>query len=154
MKPSITILFATMTGNAEGCAIDLDLALKERGFTCRRENLANYEAAALATESVVLLVVSTWGEGEPPDDAIPFHDQLQTLEAGRLAGRRFAVFALGDSSYDEFCGFGRNCDQLLENAGATRLLTCEVCDLDQDERLPRWAGEIADALEGNPVAVE
>jgi sulfite reductase (NADPH) flavoprotein alpha-component len=154
MKPPITILFATMTGNAEGCAIDLELALKERGFTARKENLAHYDASSLARESIALLVVSTWGEGEPPDDAIPFYEDLQVLKAGSLSALRFAVFALGDSSYDEFCGFGRNCDQLLENAGATRLLPCEICDLDHDERLPRWACELADAIEANAAAVE
>jgi sulfite reductase alpha subunit-like flavoprotein len=143
MKPSISILFGTMTGNAECCAIDLSRHLQQKGFSCQSENLVRCQAASLAEKEVVLLLVSTWGEGEPPDDAIPFFESLQKLQRGTLSGVRYAVFALGDSSYDVFCGFGKNCDQLLEEAGAVRLRECECCDLDQDERLPIWAEEIS-----------
>jgi sulfite reductase (NADPH) flavoprotein alpha-component len=147
MKPPVTILFGTMTGNAEGCAIDLTRFLQARGFSCRSENLANYRAVSLADEAVALFVVSTWGDGDPPDDDIPFFDELQTIGAGALAHLRFAVFALGDSSYDVFCGFGKSVDRLLEQAGGSRLLPCEECDLDQDDRLPGWNEQIASALE-------
>jgi sulfite reductase alpha subunit-like flavoprotein len=146
MKTPVSILFGTMTGNAECCAIDLGRFLREKGFSPETENLAAFRAPSLAEKETALLVVSTWGEGEPPDDAIPFLESLRNLEPGALSGLRYAVFALGDSSYDVFCGFGKDCDQLLEKAGAVRLRECECCDLDHDERLPGWAGEIAAAL--------
>lgn len=147
LRIMIKIYFATMTGNAEGCAIDLDRKLKEKGLTSDSVNLANLsDASALAEAETALVLVSTWGDGEPPDDAIPFFDSLQALPAGALAGTRFAVFALGDSSYDVFCGFGKECDRLLEQLGAVRLLECECCDLDHEKRLPVWADRVGEAL--------
>ena len=150
----IAVLYATMTGNAEACAIDLAGRLKNGGLVCKLENLASYKAQTLGEEEVALFVVSTWGEGEPPDDVVPLFEELQNLETAALLNLRFAVFALGDSSYDVFCGFGKDCDRLLEQAGATRLRECECCDLNHDERLPNWAREIATLLaKQNPQLV-
>lgn len=151
----IKIYFATMTGNAECCAIDLARKLKDKDLASASENLSGVsDASALAEAEVVVLIVSTWGEGEPPDDAIPFFDSLQTLPAGSLFNQRFAVFALGDTSYEIFCGFGKECDRLLEQAGAARLLDCECCDMDQDDRLPAWADRLIEAIAAAPLASE
>lgn len=142
----ITVLFATQTGNAEYCAIDLVKALQAQGHTCKLENVYHYKAARLAEESLVLLVASTFGEGEPPDDAVPFFEDLKTLGAGSLPNLRYSVFALGDVDYELFCGFARDCDRLLEEAGAARLLPCEECNMDHDARLPGWAARVAETL--------
>jgi sulfite reductase (NADPH) flavoprotein alpha-component len=147
----ITILYATMTGNAQTCAEDIATILTQHDLPSKVRDLADYPAAELANEDTVLLAVSTWGEGDPPDDAIPFADDLAEVEAGSLPNLRYAVFALGDTAYDEFCGFGFKCDQHLERSGATRLLDCENCDLDQDERLPAWAKRLIPLLAGQPV---
>ncbi len=146
MNPPVTILYATMTGNSEGCAVDLERLLTAQGFVCRTENLAHFSAAALVGESIALFLVSTWGDGEPPDDAIPLFYELCTLPAGALAGQRFAVFGLGDATYDDFCGFAKKCEAELERAGATRIFPVQLCDLDHDERLPAWGRALAAEL--------
>lgn len=146
MKNDIAILFATMTGNAEACAEELAELLRLAGHDCRLENLAEYPASRLAEETIALLLVSTWGEGDPPDDAVDFAEGLSELGENSLTGLRFSVFALGDRAYDEFCGFGLACDAQLARAGAGRLLDCECCDLDHEEKLPGWAKAILSRL--------
>jgi len=147
MKNDIAILFATMTGNSEASAEELSSLLEEKGHPCRVENLSDYSASRLAEETTVLLVVSTWGEGDPPDDAIDFAEELARLDENSLPNLRYSVFALGDTAYDEFCGFGKDCDAWLARAGASRMLECECCDLDHDEKMPAWADAVASQLD-------
>lgn len=142
----ITIFYATQTGNAEACAKWLLGRLEHCGFACRLINLADIDAARLATERIALFVVSTYHEGDPPDAAAPFHESLRQLAPGSLRGLSYAVFALGDIDYTLFCGFGHDCDQALREAGATRLLEIEECNLDQAKRLPPWTDRIAPLL--------
>ena len=134
----ITIFYATQTGNAEECAEWLGENLQNRGLICRTVNLADYDAGKLREENIALFVVSTFGEGDPPDDAVSFYEGLNALKPDDLAGLSYAVFALGDIDYVLFCGFGNTCDRLLDEAGAERLLEIEECNLDQAERLPSW----------------
>jgi len=143
----ITIFFATQTGNAEECAHWLLQKLQGRGFPCRLVNLADYRASQLSQEKAALFVVSTFGEGDPPDDAIPFHESLKELRPGALPELKYAVFALGDIDYTLFCNFGYDCDQFLNEAGAFRLLEVEECNLDQARKLPLWVDRIAPLLE-------
>lgn len=142
----ITIFFATQTGNAEESAENLLKRLSAGGLTARTKTLYDYQAGKLAEEQVALFVVSTFGDGEPPDDAIPFYAGLQALAEGSLPGLKYAVFALGDKCYDEFCKFGRDIEAQLERLGAERILATEECDLDQDAKLPPWADQLIPML--------
>ncbi|MEM7238292.1 MAG: flavodoxin domain-containing protein, partial [Pseudomonadota bacterium] len=142
----ITILYATQTGNSEACAEWLLEDLQDRGLDVRIKNLLDVRADDLKEETCVLFVVSSTGEGNPPDDAVEFYESLEKLPGGSLTGLNFAVFALGDIDYTLFCGFGNNCDQLLGEAGGTQLREIEECNLDQAERLPMWSEEISDTL--------
>jgi len=150
MRTDIGILFATMTGNARECAEKTATALSKAGFTARVHDLGHYDPRDLLAESTVLLVISTWGEGEPPDDGIVFFDYVKELEETSLRNLRFAVFALGDTSYDNFCQCGRDLDRMFEERGASRLLACVDNDVDFEEALACWheavAGPIQDTV--------
>lgn len=138
MNKEVTILFGTTTGNAEDCAKQTAKKAATLGFIPRLENMATFQPQQLKAAGLVLLVVSTWGDGEPPDDAIPFWEAMGSLAPGALNGFGFGVLALGDLGYAEFCGFGRNLDAKLEQLGATRLCDRIECDVDYAENLEVW----------------
>lgn len=103
----------------------------------RVHDLGHYDPHDHLEEPTVLLAISTRGEGEPPDDGVAFFDYVKSLDDS-LPSLRFAVFALGDTSYDNFCQCGRDLDQMLEERGATRLLERVDNDVDFEEALDRW----------------
>lgn len=146
MKSPVTIIYATMTGNAEDCARQIAGRFAIQGVETKLVNACDYPASRLTDEACVLFVTSTWGEGEPPDDAVDFWDGVQNLSAGALNGVRFSVYALGDQAYDEFCAFGKNCDIRMAEAGGERLLPCVECDVDWEEPLSDWLQKIVPAV--------
>ncbi len=143
-----TILYATMTGNARDCAEKLESTLKKAGLPVQTHDLAAYDPRQIVEETTVLLCVSTWGEGEPPDDGVNFCDHLKTLSAPALASVRFAVFALGDTSYEKFCQCGKDLDRLFEACGARRLLERVDNDVDYTEALEKWCSDLLAVLDG------
>ena len=151
MRTDIAILYATMTGNARECAERTATALRKAGFTARVHDLGHYDPRDLLTESTVLLAISTWGEGEPPDDGIAFFDYVKELKEASLRNLRFAVFALGDTSYDNFCQCGRDLDRMFEERGASRLLARVDNDLDFEEALACWREAVAGAIQDTVV---
>jgi sulfite reductase alpha subunit-like flavoprotein len=142
------ILFATMTGNAEDAAEMIAKRLKKAGHDkISIANIERHSPAQLAERNEpVLFVVSTWGDGEPPDEAVNFWNDLQKLKPGALDGVCYSVYALGDSSYDEFCGFGRRLDEELERKGAIRVAARAECDCDHEEFLEEWSNDVHAAL--------
>lgn len=144
----ITILYATMTGNSRECAEKAAAVLGKAGFATETHDLAKYNPRDIHQATTLLLPISTWGDGEPPDDALAFYDYVKSLEPGSLANLSFAIFALGDTSYDEFCKCGRDFDQMLEERGAKRLLDRVDTDVDFIEALEKWCGEIVPAVQG------
>jgi len=143
------ILFATMTGNAEDAAEMIAKRLKKQGHEPTVANIEKHSPSSLLDRGQpVLFVVSTWGEGEPPDEAIEFWETLESLDSGALGGLRYAVYALGDSSYDEFCGFGRNLDAALGQKGGVRIVERAECDCDYDEFVESWSSQVHAALQG------
>lgn len=141
------VLFATMTGNAEDAAEIIAKRLKKQGHEVAVANIERHSPASLPGRGEpVLFIVSTWGDGEPPDEAIEFWEQLQALQPGSLEGLLYAVYALGDSSYDEFCGFGRKLDDELERKGAIRIAARAECDCDHEEFIEEWSNDVHAAL--------
>lgn len=143
---SLTILYGSQTGNGEEIASELAARVAERGFQAVLRSLADYEPRNLKRESLVAFVVSTHGEGDPPDDAELFHEFLLSARAPRLPDLRYAVLALGDSSYVNFCQTGREFDARLAELGARRLLPLLECDLDFESIAETWRSDIVDGL--------
>jgi sulfite reductase (NADPH) flavoprotein alpha-component len=144
----ITILYATMTGNSRECAEKAAAALVRAGLPVETHDLAKYNPRDLLQVTTLLFPVSTWGDGEPPDDAVSLLDFVQSLEATALAHLRYAIFALGDSSYDEFCKCGRDFDEMFEQRGAQRLMERVDNDVDFLDALDKWCADIVPAVRG------
>ncbi len=150
--PEVMVLHGSQTGNAERVARDLHARLAGRGLAARIDSLGAYPGARLGRERVVLIVVSTYGEGEPPDAAQAFHAFVMGERAPRLADLRYAVLALGDRGYERFCQTGRDLDARLAALGATRLHGLGECDLDYEQTARAWGDAVLEALADGVVA--
>jgi sulfite reductase (NADPH) flavoprotein alpha-component len=138
---TLTILFASQTGTSEKLARRIAKTAGGRGFAPTLHDLARYPREQLATESSVLLVASTYGDGEPPDAARAFWQWLESPAAPKLPNLRFSVCALGDSNYPRFCAFGKSLDARLEALGARRIHARVDCDTDHEPVFAAWLGE-------------
>lgn len=137
----LSILFGSQTGNAENLAKRIAREAGKRGFAPTVHDLARYPTAQLASEERVLVVTSTYGDGEPPDNAKAFWNFLNGPAAPKLAQTRFSVCALGDSNYPKFCGFGKDVDLRLESLGAQRMHSRADCDVEFEEPFAKWLNE-------------
>lgn len=135
---SFKILYGSQTGNGERLSKSLERRLREQGFQVTSSSLADYKPANIGRENMLALVISTHGEGEPPDDAELFHEYLMSSKAPKLGGLRFMVLALGDSSYINFCKTGREFDARLAELGGERFLPLTECDLDYQDEVRSW----------------
>ncbi|PYY46325.1 sulfite reductase subunit alpha [Curtobacterium sp. MCLR17_043] len=143
---TIDVLFGTQTGNAEFLADELVAGAKARGLGGRASALDAVAPEQLAEMSHVLVVTSTYGEGEMPDNAGLFWDAIQASTVPRLEGLQYAVLGLGDTSYDEFCQAGKLLDTRFEQLGATRIHDRVDCDVDFEDPAALWTAAVLDRL--------
>lgn len=143
---SVTVLSASQTGNAKSVADKAADSLKAAGIQVRRAELKGYKAKNIAGERRLLLVTSTQGEGEPPEEAVVLHKLLNCKKAPKLDKLQFAVLGLGDSSYPNFCRAGKDFDKRFEELGAKRLLERVDADLDFAAAADGWTGRIVARL--------
>lgn len=139
-----TILYGSQTGNSKKIAEQLLAHLQAQGSAAVLANMKDYRPQQLKKEQRIVAVISTHGNGEPPDDARAFFAFLQSDRAPRLETLEFAVLALGDSSYEEFCQTGLALDQRLEALGAKRLLERVDCDVDFAATAATWQRQVAE----------
>lgn len=137
-----TILYGSQTGNGKKLAEQLLAHLQAQGSEAVLFNLKDYRPQQLKQEQRIVTVVSTHGNGEPPDDARAFFNFLQSPRAPRLEALEYAVLALGDSSYEDFCLTGAVLDQHLEKLGAKRLLERVDCDVDFAPSATAWQQQL------------
>jgi sulfite reductase (NADPH) flavoprotein alpha-component len=137
LKP-LTILFGSQTGTAESLAKKAAKEAGKRGFAATVLDMAQTSADKLASEKNLLVITSTYGDGEPPDNAKSLWTALGKADAPRLAGLRFSVCGLGDTNYAQFCKCGKDFDSYFERLGGTRAFTRVDCDLDYDAAFNTW----------------
>jgi sulfite reductase (NADPH) flavoprotein alpha-component len=146
VEPAIklTILYGSQTGNGRRIATDLKAAVAARGVAAELVNMADFPSARLKRERYLAIVVSTHGEGDPPDDAMELHRYLTGRGRRALESLSYTVLALGDSSYENFCQTGREFDAQLEAAGAKRLAPLVECDVDYEAPAAAWSAQLAE----------
>jgi sulfite reductase (NADPH) flavoprotein alpha-component len=155
----VTVLYGSQTGNAERLARGFFERLEQAGVAARLRRADHYRVKELAAETQLIVVISTQGDGDPPDDARLFYQQLMSSRAPKLPALRYAVLGLGDSSYSKFCAVSERLDARLAELGAERLQPRLDADLDYLSVAPAWFDATKAKLASRPagprvVAVE
>jgi sulfite reductase (NADPH) flavoprotein alpha-component len=145
-RPTLSVLYGSQTGNARRVAESLSAQAMARGLAVRMVSMGDYKPRQLARERFVLIVISTHGEGEPPESARDFHAFVHGKRAPALGELRYAVLGLGDSSYEHFCRTAQELDQRLSELGAQRVLPSECCDVDFAGPADAWTGRALDIM--------
>ena len=135
---SLHILFGSQSGNAEGLAAKIGKRAEAYGLVSTVHDMDGFDLASLSSMSRVLIVCSTWGEGEQPDNAEELWKAANGSGAPSLSNTHFSVCALGDTSYELFCESGKEWDTRFESLGATRLVDRVDCDVDYDAPSAVW----------------
>jgi sulfite reductase (NADPH) flavoprotein alpha-component len=149
----LTILYGSQTGNARSIAEELNEAAQAEGIATDLVSMGKFKEKNLKKTKNLVVLVSTQGEGDPPDDALNFVDFLNGSKAPKLKETRFAVCALGDSSYEFYCKTGKDFDTRLEELGGKRLFDRIDLDVDFDDDAEAWiASSIATLKEILPSA--
>lgn len=137
-KLRVPVLYASQSGNSESLAEDFAERLSDSGFDAPCISTEDFEEIDLSKEKQLLLISSTWGEGDPPDNAVEFWENLQQEDHPRLESLSYSVLALGDTNYLDFCKQGKAFDARLESLGATRFAPRVDCDTDFEEPAEAW----------------
>lgn len=148
----VTILFGSESGNSQRLAQQLARRLGDRQAPHRVLDMMDCRKADLEQAQRVVAIVSTHGDGDPPETAHGLFELLASNRAPALAGKQFAVLALGDSSYEHFCAAGRKLDARLEQLGAQRLLSRVDCDVDFEAAAAAWLDTVSARLTESPAA--
>jgi sulfite reductase (NADPH) flavoprotein alpha-component len=148
---SLLVMYGSQTGSAEQLAKRLARDAGRRGFTPRIMDMNAFTAVDFTSEQRLIIVTSTWGDGDPPDNALAFWQYLNSDAAPKLRQLSFCVLALGDKNYANFCGAGKKFDERLEQLGARRFHPRADCDVDYEPTAKAWIEDLWPALERTPV---
>ena len=141
----LTVLYGTESGNSEVLADRAVKAAKKRGFQAVMKNMAEISLSELAKSTKLLVIVSTWGDGEPPETALTCYKEFMNSDHA-LSDLRFSVCGLGDTAYEKFCQVGKDLDTRLETLGATRIFARQDCDVDYEDSYVSWLEGALSAL--------
>ena len=150
--PSITLLSASQTGNARRVAEALRDDLQAEQLNVKLVNAGDYKFKQIASEKLLIVVTSTQGEGEPPEEAVALHKFLLSKKAPKLEGTAFAVFGLGDTSYEFFCQSGKDFDSRLAELGGERLLDRVDSDVEYQGAAAEWRTRVVEVLKARAPA--
>ena len=142
----ITILWGSQTGNSEALGRKVSKMLASKGHIPTLRDMAEVSPADLAVSGNVLIITSTYGDGEPPDNAVTLHAALHASDAPLLSAVNFSILALGDSNYPDFCKCGRDFHNRLTDLGATPLTPITEADVDYDEPFANWIKALENAF--------
>ena len=149
----LTIAYGTETGNSKRLALDFANKAKKAGVNAKLVSLDQYRLNDLSKEEYFLAVISTQGEGEPPAAAKKFYDHIHQ-NGVKLDKMKFAVLALGDTSYPLYCKAGEDVDTQLDRLGGERIVELRRCDVDYEEEADNWFNTVLQTLgnqQGTPV---
>ena len=135
---SLLLIFGTETGNAEELAEDAANMAKGFDLEATVMDMEDIEPDDISTSKRLIVVCSTWGEGEQPVNAQDLYDAVEETEEGSMEGVNFAVLALGDTAFELFCESGKEWDTILEEKGGTRVNDRIDCDTDYDDYAEEW----------------
>jgi len=157
-KTAVSILWGSQTGNCEALAKKASKVLSSKGFAPTVHDLGTYQTELLAKEKLVLIITSTYGEGEPPDNAAAFCNWLMSDAPPSLQELSYSVLALGDSNYPDFCQCGIEIDERMKALGAKPIVGRVDCDVDFDEEFESWlravqtaAGDVSEQAESQSL---
>ncbi|MCX3081113.1 NADPH-dependent assimilatory sulfite reductase flavoprotein subunit [Klebsiella michiganensis] len=152
--PSITLISASQTGNARRVAEALRDDLLAAQLNVKLVNAGDYKFKQIASEKLLVVVTSTQGEGEPPEEAVALHKFLFSKKSPKLTDTAFAVFGLGDTSYEFFCQSGKDFDNKLAELGGERLLDRVDADVEYQAAAAEWRARVVEVLKARaPAAV-
>jgi len=150
--PGITLISASQTGNARRVAEALRDDLIAAKLNVTLINAGDYKFKQIANEKLLIVVASTQGEGEPAEEAVALHKFLFSKKAPKLDNTAFAVFGLGDTSYEFFCQAGKDFDAKLAELGGERLLDRVDADVEYQADAAQWRARLVDVLKGRAPA--
>ncbi|WP_256757966.1 assimilatory sulfite reductase (NADPH) flavoprotein subunit [Cohnella sp. WQ 127256] len=148
----VTVLFGSQTGNCNRLAKKLTKELEAKGLKVSLSAMGDFKPNSLKTVQNLLILVSTHGEGDAPDNAITFYEFLHSKRAPKLDTLNFSVLALGDTSYEFYCQTGKDFDKRLEELGAKRISPRIDCDVDYDDSAAEWFKQVIGSLSVASVA--
>ena len=132
MSDILHILYASQTGTAEELAFDIEKLTKDKGVPSQVSELDDISMDKLKEINKLMIVTSTTGDGEVPDNGLSFWENLSQLSELNISNLKYGVLALGDSSHYDFCNAGKIIDEKLKNLGANRILDRQECDFDTE----------------------
>jgi len=144
----IIILYGTETGNAEYCSYKLEDLIKEQNIKVKAYDMDSYQHENISKENLAIIITSTHGEGDPPDNAQGFMDYLSNTKPS-LENLKFAVCALGDTAYPDFAQAGKDFDALLAKLGGKRIIDRVDCDVNYDEKFADFKANIMAYIKDN-----
>ncbi|MBD2803083.1 NADPH-dependent assimilatory sulfite reductase flavoprotein subunit [Xenorhabdus sp. M] len=146
VQETVTLLSASQTGNARRLAEQLRDSLLAANLNVNLVNAGDYKFKQINQESLLIIIASTQGEGEPAEEAVALYKYLHSKKAPSMKETAYAVFALGDSSYEHFCQAGKDFDSRLNELGAQRLLDRVDVDVEYQAQANQWRQQIVDIL--------
>lgn len=142
----LLIAYGSESGNAEGLADDTKKEATKRGLKPTVKDMGEVKLGDLAKTPNLLIITSTWGDGDPPDNAVELHAELMAATGSDFKGVKFSICALGDTSYDKFCQTGKDFDKRLEELGGERVFARQDCDVDYEDNFREWLASVMSVL--------
>lgn len=143
----LIVLYGTETGNSELLSMEICRDAEKMGIGAKNFGMDEIEAESNKSYSRLIIVCSTWGDGEQPDNAQDLFDYTEGLADNDLAGMQYSVLALGDTAFDLFCEAGKEWDRVLEEKGATRIAERVDCDVDYEDDAEEWIDAVLNKLQ-------